>query len=215
MTGKELHLFFVPLCRHTNGLFISCNLCPVRLPHGAAGLKPNIMLYNITWQHYCLYVAIALALWYSVFFWIYYGSKAGNLFKKGNGKHLPDCDLPDPDETDEDLLGKPVEEYGVSTAESQDISFNTKTAGARKTDAERHEDNLRGALPDLMEELKLVLQTVQSEQGSKEDFLALLEFTLPKYPGITSRSKFEAIAEWINNNSPFELTQEELSRLWD
>ena len=74
---------------------------------------------------------------------------------------------------------------------------------------------MRGALPDLMEELKLVIQTVQSEQGSKEDFLALLEFTLPKYPGITSRSELAAIAEWINNNSSFELTREDLSKLWD
>lgn len=171
------------------------------------------MLYNITWQHYCLYVAIALALWYGVFFWIYHGGKAKNLFKKRDGEHLPQSGLLDPNETDEDLLGKPVEEYGVSTAESQDISFNTKTAGSGKTDAERHGDNMRGALPDLMEELKLVLQTVQSEQGSKEDFLALLEFTLPKYPGITSRPEIEAIAEWVGNNSPFELTREDLSRL--
>lgn len=210
-----MHLFFVPVCRLTKVLFISCNLCSVRLPHGAAGLKHNIMLYNITWQHYCLYVATALALWYGVFFWIYYGSKAGNLFKKRDGKHLPQDGLLDPDETDEDLLGKPAEEYGVSTAESQDISFNTKTAGSRKTDAERHEDNLRGTLPDLMEELKLVIQTIQSEQGSKEDFLALFEFTLQKYPGITSRSELAAIGEWINNNSPFELTREDLARLWD
>lgn len=172
------------------------------------------MLYNITWQHYCLYVAIALALWYGVLFWIYYGSKDGNLFKKRDGRHLPQDGFPDPGETDEDLLGKPVEEYGVSTAESQDISFNTKTAGTRKTNAERHEDNLRGALPDLMEEVKQAIQTVQSEQGSKEDFLALLEFTLPKYQGTMSRSEFEAIAEWTCNNSPFELTREDLSSLW-
>ena len=203
------------LSRLTNRLSISCNLCSVRLPHGAAGLKQNIMLYNITWQHYCLYVAIALALWYGVFFWIYYGGKAQNLFKKRDGKLFPGGDILDPDETDEDLLGKPVEEYGVSTAEGQDISFSAKTAGAGKTDAARHEDNMRGALPDLMEELKLVIQTVQSEQGSKEDFLALLEFTLPKYPGITSRSELAAIGEWINNNSSFELTREDLSRLWD
>lgn len=172
------------------------------------------MLYNITWQHYCLYVAIALALWYSIFFWIYYGGKARNLFKKRDGKQLPQDGFLDPDETDEDLLGKPAGEYGVSIAESQDISFNTKTAGAGKTDVERHEDNLRGALPDLVEEVKQIIQTVQSEQGSKADFLALLEFTLPKYQDTMSRSELEAIAEWTRNNSPFELTREDLSSLW-
>lgn len=215
MTGKELHLFFVLLCRLTNRLFISCNLCPVRLPHGAAGLKRNNMLYNITWQHYCLYVAIALALWYGVFFWIYYGGKAGNLFRKRDEKHLPDGDLLDPNETDDDLLGKPAEEYGISTVGSEDISFGVKPAGADQTDAFNREDDLRGLVPDVMEEIKSIVHTIEIQGGTKEDFISLFKLVSSKYPRIISSRQFQAINEWTISNTPFELTEKELSLLWE
>jgi len=173
------------------------------------------MLYKITWQHYLLCVAIALALWYGIVLWVYYREDAKRFLNKVNEKAGTDEGLPDEDEPDEDLLGKPAEEYGVSTVDSQEISFGMKPSYVEKTGQLSNEDDLKGLIPDLMEEIKCIICTVETEQGSKDDFINLFKLVSSKYPNIKNIRQFEAINEWISGSLPFELSQEEFSQLWE
>ena len=173
------------------------------------------MLYKITWQHYLLYVAIALALWYGIVLWIYYREDAKRFLNKVNEKAGTDEGLPDNDEPDENLLGKPEEEYGVSVVDSQQISFEAKPAYQEKTDQFSNEDDLKGLIPDVMEEIKSIIYTVKTEQGTKDDFISLFKIVSSKYPNIKDIRQLEAVNEWISDNLPFELTQEEFLQLWE
>lgn len=173
------------------------------------------MLYKITWQHYLLCVAIALALWYGVVLWVYYRDNAKRLLDKVNEEAGTDEGLPDKDEPDEDLLGRPAEEYGVSVVDSQEISFEPKPAYQEKMGQFSNEDDLKGLIPDVMEEIKSIIYTVETEQGTKDDFINLFKLVSSKYPTIKNIRQLEAINEWISDNLPFELTQEELLQLWE
>lgn len=173
------------------------------------------MLYKITWQHYLLFVAIALALWYGMLLLVYHRNDAKRLLNKVNKKAKPNEGFPNEDEPDEDLIGKPEEEYGVSIADSQDISFGLKSAQAKKTGQFSNGDDLNGLIPDVLEEIKSIIYTVETEQGTKADFISLFKLVSANYPNIKAIRQLDALNEWISDNLPFELTQEELLQLWE
>jgi hypothetical protein len=173
------------------------------------------MLYKITWQHYLLCVAIALALWYGIVLWIYYREDAKRFLIKVNEKAGTDEGLANNDEPDEDLLGKPEEEYGVSIVDSQEISFGVKPAYQEKTGQLSNEDVLKGLIPDLMEEIKSIIYIVETEQGTKDNFISLFKLVSSKYSNIKDIRQLKALNEWISDNLPFELTQEEFLQLWE
>ena len=173
------------------------------------------MFYTITWQHYLLYVAIALALWYGAVLWLYYRGEARRLMEKLNKKAGPNEAVPDDDWPEGGLLGRPAEEFGVSLAGSEEINFRQKPFPSEETHHAAFTDNSRGLVPDVLQEIKAIVRTIETEQGTKEDFSGLFKLVSSKYPDVKTSYQFAALNEWISENIPFELTEDELSQLWN
>jgi len=169
------------------------------------------MLHQITWQQYTVFVLAFLLVWYAVV-WLKYFRKSANDSVQPN-EHLEHRDFED--DEPEDLLGKSAEEYGVSTVDSDELNFAPdEDAFEPETTSVDETEELQGLVPDVLEEIKTVIQTVESGEGTKEDFISLFKLVSSKYPQIADSRHLEAINEWIIENVPFELTEEELYQLW-
>jgi hypothetical protein len=170
------------------------------------------MLHQITWQTYLLFVAAVLLLYYAIIWLTFYRGKTAELFTRENSRKQQ----PEPDEIpdDDDLLGEAAEEYGVSTAGSDELFF-----GPHEPEEESYPfpDNeaLYGLIPDVLEEIKSVIHTVETEDGTAEDFKSLFKLVSSKYPQLKTGPHLEALNEWISDNIPFNLSEDELYQLWD
>ncbi len=174
------------------------------------------MLYKITWQHYLLYVAIALLIWYGIILWLYYRDEVKRLIERSNGRVAPDEEfINEVGEEEEDLLGKPAEEYGVSTVGSEGISFGVKLPEDAHANPYSQEELLQGLIPDVLEEIKEVMHTIEIENGDKEDFKSLFKLVSSKYPQLVVSGYLDAINKIISETAPFNLSDEELKQLWE
>ncbi|MDB4925510.1 hypothetical protein [Mucilaginibacter sp.] len=164
------------------------------------------MLHQITWQQYLLFVAAALLLYYALIWLTFYRGKTAGLFSgKRQFKMQPE---PGDEWGYNELLGNAAEEYGVSTAESGDLYFGA-------THPFPDNEALYGLIPDVLEEIKSVIHTVTTEQGTKDDFRSLFKLVAVKYPQLKTSPHLEAINEWIGDNVPFTLSEDELYQLWE
>jgi hypothetical protein len=168
------------------------------------------MLHQITWQQYAVVCFAFLLIWYAVV-WLKYFRKPTDGFVQPP-EPLEHRDFED-NELD-DLLGKPAEEYGVSTVNSDDLHFGANAEEGFDPEKIDDTEEFLGLVPDVLEEIKTVIQTVESGEGTKDDFISLFKLVSSKYPQIVESRHLEAINEWIIEHVPFELTEEELYQLW-
>ncbi|MDO3641524.1 hypothetical protein [Mucilaginibacter sp. L3T2-6] len=175
------------------------------------------MLHQITWQQFLLFTAIVLLLYYAILWLIFYRGKTSGLFPgRPSAKLWPE---PGVDLEDEDLLGGAAEEYGVSTVNSSDLFFGPSRYFEEDRYEETHpfpdDETLYGLIPDVLEEIKSVIHTIRMEDGTAEDFKSLFKLVSSKYPQLKVSRHLDAVNSWILENVPFELSEEELYRLWD
>jgi len=109
---------------------------------------------------------------------------------------------------DGDLLGETKEPEGVSTHACNSFGFAGRAKPSR-------EDDLLGLIPDVLEEIKTVLHTVETTGGGKEDFISLFKLVSGKYERLKESPHLAAINEWVLENVPFGLTDDELWQLWE
>ena len=109
-------------------------------------------------------------------------------------------------------MGGSAEDEGVSIVPADGFGFAGKSQG---TERENTEEALQGLIPDVLEEIKSIVHTVETKGGSKEDFIGLFKLVSAKYTRLKTSHHLEAINEWIVDNTPFELTEDELWQLWD
>jgi hypothetical protein len=170
------------------------------------------MLHQITWQQYTVVVVAFLLAWYAVV-WLKYFRKPTHGFAEPP-EPLEHRDFED--DEPEGLLGKSAEEYGVSTIDSDDLLFGGEAEDEFEQEPRRIDETeeLHGLVPDVLEEIKTVIQTIASGEETKEDFIGLFKLVSSKYPQIAESRHLEAINDWVIENLPFELTEEELYQLW-
>ncbi|EHQ27518.1 hypothetical protein [Mucilaginibacter paludis] len=152
------------------------------------------MLHQITWQAYLLFIAAALLIYYAIIWLTFYRGKTGKLLNRRNTlKPQPETDeIPE----DDGLLGEAAEEYGVSTAGSDDLFFGPNEPeetdleedrnfekdddkeeqrpslpGETETNADEQE-LLQAELPDLLEDVKAVFHYFgKHEPGERDRFV--------------------------------------------
>jgi len=173
------------------------------------------MLHTITWQHYLLYVVIALLIWYSVILWIYFRDEAKLLLDGSKKQLIENDDFSEVNEHKDDFLGEPSEEYGVSTVGSQGISFGVRLPEDANAYPFSQEEALQGLVPDVLEEIKEVIHTIEVEKGDKEDFKSLFKLVSSKYQQLVASGYLDAINKIISETAPFNLSDEELKQLWE
>ncbi|RZM22413.1 MAG: hypothetical protein EOO88_29520 [Pedobacter sp.] len=107
-------------------------------------------------------------------------------------------------EAEDDLMGKTKLPEGVSVIEMEELQFSEPDSKVEKL----------GLVPDVIEEIKLIFKILGQEDGSKQDFLKLIEEVKNRYPKISSSSSLPYINGFIQENAPFHFTAEELENLW-
>jgi hypothetical protein len=183
------------------------------------------MLHFFTWQQFSITALILTFSWYAVVILLFYRKELYNFL---SGKpapavtpeplaHVWDEDFEDEPlaEQEENLLGKPVLPEGMSRLAMSQFGFApavTTTEEAAVEDDDR--DTRLGIVPDILEELKSIFHILESEDGNKADFISLFGLVSAKYPKIRNTPNQQAINDYIRENLPFDVSDEELDSLW-
>jgi hypothetical protein len=176
------------------------------------------MLHQFTWQHFLIAALIFLLIWYLAVFIYCHRKSSGNFFaslKRQQPEKLIrewEADFDDHAETDDDLVGRPVLPEGVSEVSMHMLGFAPKVEEKRATENERYFQ--LGVLPDVLEELKRTFNIIERENGTKEDFISLFALIKSKHPGLANTANSESLNEYLTENLPFELTDEDFNTLW-
>ena len=182
------------------------------------GKKQRIMLHQFTWQQFLVAALIFLLIWYLAVFIYCRRKKSGN-FSDFIGANHPEklrreweADFDDDSESDDDLIGRPVLPEGVSEVSMHMLGFAPKVDAYRESEDERYIQ--LGVMPDVIEELKGIFNILERENGSKEDFISLFALTKSKYPQLANSENLKSLNQYLTENLPFELTDEDFKRLW-
>ncbi|MET4083904.1 hypothetical protein ABIB40_003877 [Pedobacter sp. UYP30] len=172
------------------------------------------MLQQFTWSQFLIAALLLSIIWYAGVVLIFYQKEFFALLigrKNGKPKIEP---LPHTWEKEEGftadenvsaLLGESKLPEGMSTVSMSGFGFS------RGEGAKEHQV---GLVPDVLEEIKMVFDTLTKEDGNKNNFLNLMRLLSDKYPKIGSNPNIGYINEFITDHAPFHLSAEELEDLW-
>lgn len=193
------------------------------------------MLKHFPWQQFLIAALVLSIIWYAVVILVFYrqriqdhlnGKYKNNKSPKPLG-HAWDEEFEDePVNEENDLMGKPALPEGMSRLSMAQFSFapraneSTVEQKDRAEDLENREtDDSRemqqSIVPDVLEELKSIFHTLETQQGTKEDFISLFALVSGKYPAIKGTANEQALNEYILENLPFPISDNELSNLWN
>jgi hypothetical protein len=169
-----------------------------------------IVLPHFTWLQFGIAAIGFLFIWYAVVL-LWYGGKQVRAFF-ARDKPVANEPLPHVWEREEfmadDLVGEAAEPGGVTTHAWNSFGFTGKAKINR-------EDDLLGLIPDVLEEIKTALHTVETTGGGKDDFISLFKLVSAKYGRLKDGPHLAAINEWILENVPFGMNDDELWQLWE
>ncbi|WP_130857932.1 hypothetical protein [Olivibacter jilunii] len=172
------------------------------------------MLQHISWQQFLLAATLLTFLWYIGVILLLYRKELKNFLtgkKSKTEERKPEESRKEteslPVQSEEDtLMGTPRLPEGLNLMEMDKLSFAPKKA--------QQKEKMLGALPDLLEEMKQLFQIVKDEEGTKADFLVLLDGFKPRLSEIRTEGNEQAIREFLLEHIPFELSKKELDSLW-
>jgi len=161
-----------------------------------------ILLHHFTWQQFGIAATILAVIWYGIIWLVYYRKPTQTANEQPLGHYW---EMAEEEQEDyEDLMGGQLESDGVSVVPADGFRF----AGTAQ-------DNLRGLIPDMLEEVKTIIHTVETQNGDKDDFIGLFKLVSAKYARLKASPQLAAVNEWIQDNVPFNLSNEELTALWN
>jgi hypothetical protein len=197
------------------------------------------MLHQFTWQQFLVAALILSFIWYGAVILLFYRKQIREILR---GKHKPGSvqeplahawdeefeDEPLPE--DENLMGKSALPEGMTRLSMAQFGFapspgeptfkqEVNKNWEQKKDFENETtDDARerqlGLIPDVLEELKSIFHILETEQGNKVDFISLFGLVSSKYPRIKGTSNQQALNDYIRENLPFSISDEELNSLW-
>lgn len=179
------------------------------------------MLHFVTWHQFLAAAFIFTLIWYVVIFLLFFRSKFSDYLSGRSKTKQPERlkreweeELEDNEpDNEEELIGKQALPEGVSEVEMQMLGFAPKGKPS-KNDPDDDNDTQLGLVPDVLEELKMIFHILERDNGKTEDFISLFSLVKAKYPKIRNTSNQQAINEYIRENLPFEISDEELDSLW-
>ena len=173
------------------------------------------MLHQFTWQHFLIAALIFSLIWYLAVFIYCHRRNSGSFLKRRQPQKLTrewETDFDDDSETDDDLIGRPVLPEGVSEVSMHMLGFAPKVDENRASEDERYIQ--LGVLPDVLEELKRIFNILERENGTKEHFISLFALIKSKHPGLANTANSKSLNQYLSENLPFELSDEDLNKLW-
>jgi hypothetical protein len=176
------------------------------------------MLHQFTWQHFLIAALIFLLIWYLAVFFYCHRKSSGKFFtslKRQQPEKLTrewDADFDDDSETDDDLIGRQALPDGVSEVSMHMLGFAPKADENRPSEDERYHQ--LGVMPDVLEELKRIFNIIERENGTKEHFISLFALIKSKHPGLANTANSKPLIQYLTENLPFELSDEDFNKLW-
>lgn len=179
------------------------------------------MLQQFTWGQFLLASFVLSFLWYCFVILVFYRNEVLGLFGNGGSaerlphrwekgveslEHSADAGL-DGDSlgAPDSLMGRSAMPDGMAVVGMGQLSFSGNSDG-------RYEQV--GMVADVIQELKLIFGRLESDAGSKVDFLRMLEKVKGDYGKIGAHPNVGPINQFIVSHVPFHLSVEELENLW-
>lgn len=193
------------------------------------------MLKHFTWQQFLVAALVFSIIWYVVVIMVFYRRKIQDYL---NGKE-PSSSPPEPlghvwdeefeDEpltNDDDLMGKSTLPEGMTKLSMAQFGFAPHISEGtvehrdwkedfEQENTDRRRERQQSVVPDVLEELKSIFHILETEQGTKADFISLFGLVSVKYPNIKGTSNQQALNEHIRENVLFPISDEELDHLWN
>jgi hypothetical protein len=198
-----------------------------------------MVLQHFTWQQFLVAATILTAIWYAVIILIFYRQQIQDLLhgkKKDNDPpeplgHAWDEDFEDePEDEPDDLIGKSAMPEGMTKVsmsmfgfapgiseeaqEQETVTIRNKEDEFKNDTGDDDRERQQSVIPDVIEELKSIFHILETEKGTKEDFLSLFALVSSKYQRIRGTSNQQALNDYIREYLPFSITDEELDSLW-
>ena len=179
------------------------------------------MLKHFTWQQFLVAALVLSIIWYTVVILVFYRQRIrDHLNGKGKGGNPPeplghawDDEFEDEPLNDEDdLMGKSALPEGMSNLSMAQFGF-APTLGDKEFDESRQRQ--QSVIPDVLEELRSIFHILETQQGTKADFISLFGLVSGKYPNIKGTANQQALNDYIRKNVLFPISDEELDNLWN
>lgn len=206
--------------------------------NGAPGESKGIMLQQFSWQQFLIALGALALVWYLAVILLFYrkelrsllsgsgwrsGSPGGSVFT-GAETVLPhrwqkgvDAVTGSGDgfggvaEVEDELMGKSKMPEGMSTVNMDQVSFFSGGDGLEDRDVE----DQQGLVPDVLQDIKEVFAILVKEDGSKQDFIRLMETVRLSYPGLSAHPALRRVNAFISEHASFHLSAQELEDLWN
>ncbi|MEJ2881493.1 hypothetical protein [Pedobacter sp. GR22-6] len=165
------------------------------------------MLKAFTWPDFLLASILLSLIWYALVWLLYFRKK-----KVPNKDALPHRWQQQVDDLaeEDDLMGTSVLDHGVSVVEADEFSFSPESDEGGVPD---RLDQI-GLIADAQQEIRSICRLLETQDGDKEDFQALFGVLRTKYPELKTSPQLAAFNQFIREQVPFQLTEEELEDLW-
>jgi hypothetical protein len=179
------------------------------------------MLKHFTWQQFLIAALVLSSIWYTVVILLFYRHRIKDYLNgknKGNNppeplRHVWDEDFEDELLGDEDdVMGKPALPEGLSNLSVAQFGFAPRTSDE---DLDESRQRQQSVVPDVLEELKSIFHILETQQGTKQDFISLFGLVSTKYPNVKGTSNQQALNDYIRENVLFPISDEELDSLWN
>lgn len=179
------------------------------------------MLKHFTWQQFLVAALVLSIIWYTVVILLFYRHKIQehlNGKSKGNNSpeplgHAWDEEFEEEQSGDEDdLMGRSALPEGMSNLSMAQFGFAPRV-GEEELDESRQRQ--QSVVPDVLEELKSIFHIMETQQGTKQDFISLFGLVSGKYPYIKGTANQQALNDYIRENVLFPISDEELDNLWN
>jgi len=184
---------------------------PTTLPQYSGKQKSEHMLQQFTWSQFLIAALILTLLWYLILMLTTFRQSLAGLFFRSpikndvSGERYPG--LISKQEAAEELsvMGKSRLAEGVEVLSMSDLHFGSGTA----------DDGKLGLVPDVIKELNDIFSTLASEDGNRQDFFILQGIVREKYGAIATHPSINQINQFIKENAPFSISEQELDNLWN
>ena len=195
------------------------------------------MLKHFTWQQFLVAALVLSTIWYTVIILLFYRHRVQD-YLSGKNKdnntpeplgHAWDEDFEDEPLADEnDLMGKSVLPEGmmrlsmaqfgfaprISDTEAEQEARESLDTAIEQENADEVREQQQSVVPDVLEELKSIFHILETQQGTKQDFISLFGLVSAKYTSIKGTASEQALNEYIRENVLFPISDEELGQLW-
>ncbi len=154
-----------------------------------------MLFKDFLWQDFLLAATLLAVLWYAGVWLLCYRKKNGS-----ENTSLPHRWQDKVDELDGDLMGRPVAEPGTELLSSEDFGF-----------AENDPIGQLGPVADVQQDIKVACHELEAGLATKEAYLERFGEIIGSYR--LSEHLKEGLADFVRENVPFFIEQEELERI--